>query len=852
MTSTFPSWRGRLRVHDHEVPQVPPSAETSPAPADDRVQRAREAVASLRRIVSASPIAAVFGAWMLLATVFHGPWRPLMAAGADATLSQLRWWTAFTAVLVPDSVVTGTVAIVIGVPLLIFAERHLRPRRLLLALLGGGVVVVLLGVFIQSGIARIPDFQNVAGLSVADPSIGVICAVSAAAGVAPTLWRRRSRLIIGLGALAAALYAGDLSSWLSLLAFVVGTIIGELWAARTPQTTWWRGSQHERRTLIAGAVAVLGIGPIAALVNGGGRGPLSVVLGAYSDFDQRISARCASHYLPVCDHQNMLFVTRGLGPALLAVVPLVLLVVAAIGLLAGRRSAWVLAIATNGVLFIAAFGSALAGTVVVAGEGSQQVVEAVLWGIGALALPAATILVLVLARSVFAVRSTRAAAHRFALTVTICFAVFAVVFFLGEWMLRGAWNQAPTPGELLGDALRRFLPPGLVPLPGGTRFPHHGPGLFLWQWVGVVFWAFFVSAVLRLFSRTRTEQVAASDPYRALVTTTDAGTLGWLGTWEGARHWFSEDGSSAVAYRLQGGVAIAISDPAADDEHREEAIRGFVEFSSAHGWTPVFYSVHDDTRRILESLGWSSMPVAEETVLHPRTFTMAGKAGEKVRHPVTRMRREGVLPLWTSWSELSRAHARQIREISEHWASEKALPEMGFTLGSVPEMQDPAVRLMLAVAADDTVLGVTSWVPVHRGGALVGWTLDVMRRAPESPNGVMEFLIASAALQMQADGAEILSLSGAPLVQSDEASARRGSIDGLLASLSAALEPLYGFASLFRFKKKFRPEYATLSMVYPDPVELPAIGYALVRTYLPTASGRHLVEFARGLFERRS
>lgn len=831
------------------VPQVPVPAETFPAPAD---RRTHEAVAALRRLISASPVATIFGVGMLLATVFHGPWRSLMAAGADATLSQLRWWTPLTAVVVPDSVVTGTVAIILGVPLLIFAERHLRPSRLLLALAGGGTAVVLLGIFIQAGIARIPDFSHVATLAVADPLIGVICAVSAAAGVAPTLWRRRSRLIIGLGAVAAALYAGDLSSWLSLLAFLVGTIIGELWAARTPQTTWWRGSQHERRTLIAGAVAVLGIGPIAALVNGGGRGPLSVVLGAYSDFDQRISARCASHYLPICDHQNMLFVTRGLGPALLAVVPLILLVVAAIGLLAGRRSAWVLAIATNGVLFVAAFGSALAGSVVVAGEGTQQVLESVLWGIGALALPAATILVLVLTRSVFSVRSTRAAVHRFALAITICFAAFAVIFFVGEWMLRGSWNQAPTSGELLGDALRRFLPPGLVPLPGGTRFPHHGPGLFLWQWVGVAFWAVFTSAVLRLFARTRTEQIASSDPYRTLVATTDAGTLGWLGTWEGTRHWFSEDGAAGVAYRLQGGVAIAISDPAADEAHREGAIRGFIEFASASGWIPVFYSVHDATRKILESLGWTSMPVAEETVLHPGTFTLAGKAGEKVRHPVTRMRREGVAPLWTTWAALSRSHTRQIREISEHWASEKALPEMGFTLGSVPEMQDPAVRLMLAVAADDTVLGVTSWVPVHRGGALVGWTLDVMRRAPESPNGVMEFLIASAALQMQQDGAEILSLSGAPLVQQDETALRRGSIDGLLASLSAALEPLYGFASLFRFKKKFRPEYATLSMVYPDPVELPAIGYALVRTYLPTASGRHLVEFARGLFERRS
>ncbi len=74
------------------------------------------------------------------------------------------------------------------------------------------------------------------------------------------------------------------------------------------------------------------------------------------------------------------------------------------------------------------------------------------------------------------------------------------------------------------------------------------------------------------------------------------------------------------------------------------------------------------------------------------------------------------------------------------------MPEMGFTLGGLQEMDDPEVRCLIAVDEQRTVHGVTSWLPVYRDGRVVGWTLDFMRRrgTPEAFRPAMEFLIASA------------------------------------------------------------------------------------------------------------
>ncbi|MFX6230636.1 hypothetical protein ABTF44_21815, partial [Acinetobacter baumannii] len=84
---------------------------------------------------------------------------------------------------------------------------------------------------------------------------------------------------------------------------------------------------------------VVGSGPLVALISGGGRGPLSLVVDAYTQYDDELLSRCGRMSSSVCDEQVALLMTRGLGPALLAVTPLVLMLVAAWGLRLGRRAA---------------------------------------------------------------------------------------------------------------------------------------------------------------------------------------------------------------------------------------------------------------------------------------------------------------------------------------------------------------------------------------------------------------------------------------------------------------------------------------------------------------------------------
>jgi lysylphosphatidylglycerol synthetase-like protein (DUF2156 family) len=182
------------------------------------------------------------------------------------------------------------------------------------------------------------------------------------------------------------------------------------------------------------------------------------------------------------------------------------------------------------------------------------------------------------------------------------------------------------------------------------------------------------------------------------------------------------------------------------------------------------------------------------------------------------------------YAALPLAVAVQITDISEQWVADKELPEMGFTLGGLDELRDPDVRLLIAIDGDGRVEAVTSWLPSWRDGAVVGWTLDFMRRRPDGMNGVMEFLIASMALRAKEDGIEFVSLSVAPLAVSDDDS---GELPRALGTLARVLEPAYGFKSLAAFKEKFQPSLRPLVVAYPDPIALPGIGVAIARAYLP-------------------
>jgi lysylphosphatidylglycerol synthetase-like protein (DUF2156 family) len=316
-------------------------------------------------------------------------------------------------------------------------------------------------------------------------------------------------------------------------------------------------------------------------------------------------------------------------------------------------------------------------------------------------------------------------------------------------------------------------------------------------------------------------------------------------TWAGNSYWSPEDGDAYVAYRVIGNVALVLGDPIGSPAGRRTAIPEFAGWTQRSGWTPAFFGVSADLLDAYRAQGWLVVQVGEDTVIELAELEFRGKAWQDVRSALNNAAKQGISFEFVDLATAPPAVTDQLERLSADWVRDKGLPEMGFTLGTLREAADPQVRTAIAVDADRTVHGVTTWLPVYRHGALRGWTIDVMRRRNGGFRGVMEFLIAQAAMSFRAEGYPFLSLSDAPLARREREGEELQSLQRALDVIADVMEPYYGFRSLLAFKAKFQPRYEPAYLVYPDALALPAIALAITRAYLPDLGIREAIRAGR-------
>ncbi|MES2169447.1 MAG: DUF2156 domain-containing protein, partial [Actinomycetota bacterium] len=609
------------------------------------------------------------------------------------------------------------------------------------------------------------------------------------------------------------------------------------------------------RVLLSAVVAITAIGPaitVFSTLRLGPLAPLGLLLADPRPNGVTAVDECrASDITRMCLHDMTLERISGVGPVLLTVLPLVALLVAAFGIARGKRFAAVLAIGVN--VSLAVLAAAFYGFLPLLASARRARLPAAHYWEVSLALVVSVLLPLAIAallaanlRHIF-VRVSRGSVRRYFAVVGGSLAGLSAAYLVVGSAMPARFHPRVSLLDLAADLPDRFVPVGFLRVERLAFLPIAPLTRLVYYWIGPAFWiVVIVGALLVVLSQGSREALAHQARLRALLST-GSGSLGFWATWAGNSYWFLPDGRAVVAYRVVNGVAFTTSDPIGPDEALPDAIAQFSRFCDDNGWTPVFYSVHERVRLLCDAMGWSSLSVGDETVIRPGEWRTEGKRWQDIRSSINRAEREGVQATWTSYASLTTAQAIQIDDMSERWVAEKELPEMGFTLGGVEELRDPDVRMMIATDAVGQVIGVTSWLPTLREGALIGWTLDFMRRSPGGINGIMEFLIARCAELFRDQGIEFMSLSAAPLAHGNERSVDPTTAERVLAAIGARLEPVYGFRSLFAFKRKFQPQLQPLSMTFPDSLALPAIGVALGRAYLPTLSVRESVRFLRGL-----
>jgi lysylphosphatidylglycerol synthetase-like protein (DUF2156 family) len=810
-------------------------------------------IAQLRRVPGT--ITMIIVLWTIGAATGLGPSDNLLdrvGLGGEQ-LAQGKWWN-----LVSSMFFSGGLSQYIGVTVVLallcgLAEHKIGTGRMLLVF----VVTHVFGAVLAIGAVTLgavagdwwsTDLMATVMVSPCGAAFGVGLAASCQL---PALWRRRLRLTLVLTMVMLALYSGTMVDLVRLFAGLTGLALGPLMLGRSKRPPDTAPSRVESRLLVAMIVAVSAVGPLVATASQTARGPLSVLqfllVGEQPDMDEI----CADPTMALdCQRARVALRLSGLGPTFMSIIPALLLLVTAEGLRRGRRFAWWGAIGLNGAL--AGLGmvlllSYLTDPLPLSPKDWTETSASLLQPLLVLGLLLAT-------RRRFDVQAPPGVYRRLALITGATLLGCAGTYALGGYLVRGQFEHAPAFGQIVADLPARFAPPGYLGEFDLTVVPSGFLAMLLHQWTGVVFWSVVIASCLLTFLRANVQsRVADRTRARALLARYGGTSMSHMITWRGNNYWFTPDGQAVIAYRVISAVALTTGEPVGEPAARRDATSQFAHFCAANGWTPCFYGVSEQLRTELNRATWSSVQVAEETVLPLPNLQFRGKKWQDVRTALNKARALGVTARAVRFHDAPQWMTDQILTLSRAWLADKGLPEMGFTLGRIEELADKEVCCLVAVDAEERVHGVTSWLPVRRDSHVVGWTLDFMRRDHAGFPGVMEFLIASMAVRCRDEGVEFLSLSGAPLARLDrdsDSDERTAPLQRVLDLVGRTLEPVYGFRSLLAFKAKFQPQYRPLFMSYPDAAALPSIGNAITRAYLPKITFDQGIRLARKLLTR--
>ncbi|MBW3078112.1 DUF2156 domain-containing protein [Bifidobacterium sp. 81T8] len=800
--------------------------------------------------------------WIIAAMLGHGlPLTELATSMGEFSLSKL-----LATLLLARGVLQLLIDVVLLLVMLSLSEPLLGRVRMLLVGAVSTLAGTVLGLLLCAGFAALMQGTPVIDrvrfvLSPLTLGVGMLMAASA---FSRPLWRRRMRLIGYASIFAVLLFSGNPGNYCMLAAALTGHLIGSLMVRRSGAATshidpmhWQLNTSFEARRMFAAFALVLALGPILAITSPTHVGPLSslgLMLSPADPDTTRLAACLAGAAHRGCFFQFDLLRTSMPGAILRSLLPTTVMVIMAWGLYRGRRlAAWVTALCNLGAAALTVV-YYLVMPLAFAPDGLASLTRhgAIMACLANALLPVAFAAALLMSLHHFPIR-TDARRLRRGLISMLAALLTCVVVYLGYGLLwPGEFSPSATLPDLLAELPGRFIPIGFLSRTRLRFMPLTVPASVVYQGVGFVFWAVVLIVCVRWLRDVLVIDDRARHQAGALVEH-DGESMSFMTTWEGNRYWYSPTGRSAVAYRVVNGIALTCTGPFGESSEWLSDLREFARFCAAHSWSPAFYAVHREQRDALVAAGWYSLEVGGEMVVDPRTWKTTGKKWQDIRTAINKAKRDGIVDVLTTFDDAGADVREQIEEISEQWAGQKALPEMKFTLGGVEELRDPRVRILYAVDENGLVLGVTSWLPTWRDGRIVGWTLDFMRHRTDSPNGVMEFLIARMAERLRDEGqddpdraVEFMSLSAAPLAGMNpdrDNTDGTGHTDTGTAMLQHALqivadwmEPAYGFHSLFNFKRKFQPSEEPVYVCYPDPAALPQLGLAVMRAYVPSVS----------------
>lgn len=272
---------------------------------------------------------------------------------------------------------------------------------------------------------------------------------------------------------------------------------------------------------------------------------------------------------------------------------------------------------------------------------------------------------------------------------------------------------------------------------------------------------------------------------------------------------WSETGNSFIMFRTTPHYWIAMGDPVGDPAEFRSLVGNFSELADLHAAKIAFYQVAFENLPLYREFFFKPAMLGEEARVPLRSFNLAGKSKQSLRHAYNKNEREGLTFEIIPAKDVLRI-IPQMRTVSDRWLQHKHAKEKCFSLGYFDESY--LRRCDVAVTkSDGRILAFANlWTTANKEEL----SMDLMRYEPDSPNGVMEFTMVALMLWGRDQGYKWFNLGVAPL-----SGLERQSNTPLWNKIGNTIfhfgNEFYNFEGLYHYKNKFEPVWQPKYLVAP-------------------------------------
>jgi lysyl-tRNA synthetase class 2 len=284
---------------------------------------------------------------------------------------------------------------------------------------------------------------------------------------------------------------------------------------------------------------------------------------------------------------------------------------------------------------------------------------------------------------------------------------------------------------------------------------------------------------------------------------------------------FSPDGRAFLGYRVEAGVLLVSSDPVGPEQAIPPLLTELSHFAETRGLRLAALGAGEQMRPLWEQLGLRSLYLGDEAVVETHAFSLEGRPIRKVRQSVTRLEKQGYRAELRQLGDLSDPELAELEAVSRSWRDGAA--ERGFAM-SLDELrrEDHADSLVvLGRDGDGHIRGFLHFAPSYGRPAV---SLSLMRRRQDTPNGLMEFLLARGLELLRERGIEEASLNFAAFARFIHAPGSR--LEAAAGRTLLVADAFFQIERLHRFNAKFFPRWEQRYLMYESAVALPRVGLA--------------------------